>query len=144
MTASCKSWRGPNTVGPHVYQSWRERVPRVAHGDCACAHVHITTRAVASSLVDEFNIVDRTDSAIRQRQTNSSRHRYECSVLCEDSVGGQSSAARHTLISHNSCEQVAETMYRKPHSVAPPEEGKGWGVAFPLWVYGKIDRQLIC
>jgi len=28
MTASDKSWRGPNTPGPHVFQSWRGRVPR--------------------------------------------------------------------------------------------------------------------
>jgi len=28
MTTSCKSWRGPNTLGPRDLQSWRGRIPR--------------------------------------------------------------------------------------------------------------------
>ena len=28
-TVSCKSWRGPTTLGPHNLQSWSGRVPRV-------------------------------------------------------------------------------------------------------------------
>jgi len=35
MTACCKSWRGPNALGPRDLQSWKGRVPRVAPGGCA-------------------------------------------------------------------------------------------------------------
>ena len=35
--ASCKSWRGPNTLGPHYLQSWTGRVLQVPWDGCVYA-----------------------------------------------------------------------------------------------------------
>jgi len=40
ITASCKSWMGPNTLGSDDLQSWKGRVPRVPYGGCAYEHNH--------------------------------------------------------------------------------------------------------
>jgi len=63
MAASCESWRGPNTLGPHDLQCWRGRVPRVSWGGCIRGRTLNTRRTVASStsqLIALFNGITPT------------------------------------------------------------------------------------